>query len=171
MENNKNISLLENFESYLISEKLDYQWGSDKELLIVVLSGKNGTYRLIAKTRNKDNFFILYSTCPIIVPKNKISTISEFINRANYNMLTGKFEFNYDDGEIFFTTTLNFEKIELYDTSIFEHLFRLNFIMMDKYLPAVMEILYGNKTPKEAIADIENNKKNKEKANHDICLN
>ena len=173
MENNKNKSLLEDFESYLISEKLNYQFGSDKKLILLNISGINGSYRFIARISIKKNIFILFSTCPIKVPKNRISTISEFINRANYNVLTGKFEFNYDDGEIFYTTTLDFGKIELFDTSIFENLFWINFNMMDKYLPAIMEILYGNKTPKEAIADIDNNdkEKDKKKVNHDICMN
>ena len=171
MDKNNNKSILEDFESFLNSENLHYQWTEDKKSIALNNTGINGSYRFIARMSTKKNIFILYSMYPIKVTEDKEKAISEFINRSNYNRLIGRFEFNYDEGEIFYTTTLDFEKITLYDNSIFENLFWITFSSMDKYLPAILGVLYGNKTPKEAIEEIENEDKDKKKVNHDICMN
>ena len=151
--------ILSNYEKYIQSEELDYQWSDDKESILLDYTGRNGTYRIIASELTRLNVFLIYTSCPVLVPDDKINEISEFINRANFKRLTGKFEFDFDNGKILYCAALDFENITSYDNNIFKGLFIASIAAMDKYLPGILGVLFGNKKPKDAIEEIENRKK------------
>jgi hypothetical protein len=99
--------------------------------------------------------FIFYSVCPVNVPENKRLSVAEFITRANYGLLIGNFELDLVDGEVRFKTSIDVKDDRL-SSALFQPLVYTNVVMMDRYLPGIMAVIYGGVSPENAIAQIEN---------------
>jgi len=96
----------------------------------------------------------LYSICPIRAPEDKRPAVAEFLTRANYGLLIGNFEMDFEDGEIRYKTSIDVEGDRL-SPALLRQLTYANVVTMDRYLPGIMSVIYGNVTPVEAIAQIE----------------
>ena len=116
--------------------------------------GESGQWACFAQTREEQNQFVFYSVCPLSVPEDKRAVMADFLTRANYGMILGNFEMDFDDGEVRYKTSIDSNGDDLTPTFI-RPLIYANVLMMDKYLPGVMAVTYGNIGPVEAIADIE----------------
>ena len=116
--------------------------------------GESGQWACFAQTREEQNQFVFYSVCPLTVPEDKRAVMADFLTRANYGMILGNFEMDFDDGEVRYKTSIDSNGDDLTPTFI-RPLIYANVLMMDKYLPGVMAVTYGNIGPVEAIADIE----------------
>jgi hypothetical protein len=69
--------------------------------------------------------------------------------------LIGNFELDLVDGEIRFKTS-NDVKNDRLSSALFQPLVYTNVVMMDRYLPGIMAVIYGGVSPENAIAQIEN---------------
>ena len=116
--------------------------------------GESARWMCMGRVREEHSQFIFYSVCPVLVPENRRSEISEFINRANFGMLIGNFELDYTDGEIRYKTSIDSEGGEL-TKPIIRQLVVANVLMMDRYLPGVMAVAFGGASPTQAIMGIE----------------
>jgi hypothetical protein len=88
------------------------------------------------------------------IPENRRVAVGEYLNRANYGLLSGNFEIDHNDGEVRYKTCIDVTGDRLSEALI-RRLVYTNVFMMDRYLPGIMAVAYGNKSPKEAIEDIE----------------
>ncbi len=143
-------SLIEFFEE----DEWDFQWVEGMSVLSMGFSGKNGKWVCYAQAREKQQQFVFYSVLPVNVPDNKRSAIAEFITRANYGMVVGNFEMDFEDGEIRYKTSIDVEGAALLPPLIRQMVYA-NVIITDRYLPGLMSVIYGGKTPETAIASIE----------------
>jgi hypothetical protein len=73
----------------------------------------------------------------------------------NYGIVIGNFEMNFYDGEIRYKTSLDVEGDRLSSTLV-KHLVYSNVTSMDKYLPGIMSVIFGNLSPEEVISRVEN---------------
>jgi hypothetical protein len=87
-------------------------------------------------------------------PPDRRQAITEFLTRANSGLLIGNFEINLDDGEICYKTSLDVSDAEL-SPALVKNVVYMNVLMMDRYLPGIMAVLYGEVSPAEALARIE----------------
>jgi hypothetical protein len=157
------MNILESFEEFLQTEKLNFQKVDDGRMLQMHISGDNGSYKMLAGEIPKRNIFIVYTTCPVFISENKTTDISEFVNRANSCRLLGKFEFNVDEGEISHSVAIDFSYITAFEKKIFKTSLAISLKAMDDYLPGLLNVLYANKSPKEVIDEIENGKEKTKK--------
>ncbi|HEX9018927.1 MAG TPA: YbjN domain-containing protein, partial [Anaerolineaceae bacterium] len=74
--------------------------------------------------------------------------------RANYGMIIGNFELDYQDGEIRYKTSVDVEDVALAE-SLVQNLVYANVLTMDKYLPGLMRVLYAGIEPIAAIEEVE----------------
>ena len=80
---------------------------------------------------------------------------AEFIARANYGLRIGNFELDFNDGEIRYKSSLDFEGAEL-TPSLIRNTIYPAVQTLDRYLPGLMKVMYGAATSQDAIAEIEN---------------
>jgi hypothetical protein len=134
----------------------DWEYNSLEGLpiLSLVFAGKSGKWVCYAQAREEQHQFVFYSVCPVNAPPNRRAAAAEFITRANYGMIIGNFEMDYDDGEIRYKTSLDVEGIGL-TAPLAKHLVYANVIIMDQYLPGILAVIYGNSSPQEEIKKIE----------------
>ncbi len=116
--------------------------------------GQNGRWTCFAFVREWDQIFLFYSICPVRIPEHRRQGIAEFITRVNYGLLLGNFELDYNDGEVRFKTSLDVEG-DRPSPQLIGQLVYANVLTMDRYLPGLMNVIYGGLSPTTAIARIE----------------
>jgi hypothetical protein len=123
-------------------------------ILQMAFQGENGKWTCSARARLEQQQMVFYSICPVNAPDSKRQAVAEFLTRANSGMIIGNFELDFDDGEILYKTSIDFEGDSL-SSALIKRLVYANVTMMDEYLPGIMSVIYGDVEPKDAIAQIE----------------
>jgi hypothetical protein len=116
--------------------------------------GENGQWTCYAQAREEQGQFIFYSVCPVNVPEDRRMPAAEFLTRANYGLFIGNFEMDWSDGEIRYKTSIDVEGDRL-SPALVQQMVYANVLMMDRYLPGIMQVLYGNVSPADAVAEAE----------------
>ena len=117
-------------------------------------SGENGSWQCYAQAKEEQERFIFYSVMESNVLPEKRQAMSEFITRANYGMIIGNFEMDFSDGEVRYKTSIDVEGGELASLMV-KSLVCANVLMMNKYLPGIMSVIYGGTDPAQAITNVE----------------
>lgn len=146
--------IYDGFLNFFKQDDWPYQEIEGRPLIRTGFAGKNGEWVCFAQAREDMEQFVFYSIAPIKAPVEKRDAVVEFITRANYGMIIGNFEFDYSDGEIRYKTALDVEGGEATFTML-KNLIYINVRTMDRYLPGLMKVIYGDVSPAEAIREIE----------------
>ena len=116
--------------------------------------GQNATFPCYAQVRVELDQVLFYAVCPVRVAEANRLAVAEFLTRANYGMRIGNFEMDFDDGEVRYKTSLDFEGHEL-TFGLVRGLVYPAVQTLDAYLPGLLAVSHGDKTPLEAIRAIE----------------
>ena len=130
----------------------------NKTIVILGISGKNGKFQCIADIREDEKRFVFYSICNANVPKEKQSLMSEFLTRINQGKFIGNFEMNFDNGEVRYKTSLFYDDYKLSSNTI-QSMIITNIAMMDNSLTAIMQLIYNDILPIQALNLVEKNDK------------
>ena len=96
----------------------------------------------------EDNFSTL-TTLPLTADKDHRLAVAEYLTRANFNLRTGNFELNMNDGEIRFKTYVHVGTGTT-DMHAARQAVLLPFLMIDRFGDGLIDVLFGFKTPREA---------------------
>ena len=129
-------------------------WGfteTGENTLQLDFRGRNGKWGCLARTQEELKQAAFYSYYPAQAPSDKRPAVAEFIARANFDMIIGNFELDFNDGEIRFKTSLDARSGDLTLATVSQMVYA-NVTAMDQYLPGIEAILAQNLSPAEAIA-------------------
>lgn len=126
----------------------------NEQTLRVDFSGDNGNYTCYGKELSPREGCLFYCTCPVKVPESQRMEAAKFLTLANYGLIVGNFEMDWSDGEVRFKTSLYSNGAE-FTNDLMEPLVWNNLIIMDKYFPGLMALLYGNLTAEAAVSMVE----------------
>ncbi|MGC8865790.1 MAG: YbjN domain-containing protein [Bacteroidales bacterium] len=116
---------------------------------------ENGRCDTIIDIRTGTNTVLIYCLLPIMVPANHRQRIAEFITRANYSIILGNFEMDFNDGEVRYKNAFIYDEYqEISDEAFLRYLFT-SLHTLDIYLPGFMAVIYGGVIPLQAISTIE----------------
>jgi hypothetical protein len=146
--------LFEAVVDYLNEDDWKYNVVKDDTALVLSFRGRSGSWQCFANVDEERHWFSFFSILPSNVPEDKRPTIAEFLTRANYGLVIGNFEMDYNDGEVRYKTSIDVEGGEL-SPKMIENMMQANLMTMDRYFPGLMSVLYGGRDPAESIADIE----------------
>jgi hypothetical protein len=156
--------LYESVVNFFIQDDWNYTEIEAGESVSLEIKMENSNYTCYAIVDDEDNIFKFYSTSPLKTPKKKLLQIAELLTRANYGLTLGNFEMDFEDGEVRYKTSILVGDREL-DYPVIKGMVYLNLFTIDKYLPAIMKVIYTNISPEEAITQIEQvEEKNQEAA-------
>jgi hypothetical protein len=116
--------------------------------------GNNGEVTCFAQVRPDLEQFIFYVVLPVRVPEDMRAAMAEFLTRANYGLRIGNFEMDFADGEVRYKSSVDFEGISLSHVLIRNTMYPA-VQTMDRYMPGILSVIYGGRTPEEAIAAVE----------------
>ncbi len=131
-----------------------FQQYEGNSFLRMGFSGDNGSWECIADAKDDRNMFVFYSIASVKVPEKKRAAVADYLTRANYGLLIGNFEMDFNDGEVRYKSCIDVTGDRL-TGALIKRLVYANVFMMDKYLPGLMNVIYSNTAPAQAIALIE----------------
>jgi hypothetical protein len=146
-------SLLQTVMAFFAEDDWQFTKLQGEPILHLVFQGNNGQWNCYAKVREEQQL-IFYSICPIVAPESTRSAIAEFLTRANFGIVIGNFELNFDSGEIRYKTSIDVEGDDL-SFSFIHQLVYTNIMTMDQYLPGIRAIIENQLLPQVAIAQVE----------------
>jgi hypothetical protein len=149
--------LLDKLTEFFHDEEWEYQVLDSRSILRLGFSGENGHWPCYAQAREPQQQLVLYSICPLRVPSPVRPTMAEFLTRANYGLVVGNFEMDYEDGEVRYKTSVDVEDCEV-STELLRHIVYANVTTLDRYLPGIIAVLAGSQSPAEAVAAIDETK-------------
>jgi hypothetical protein len=120
----------------------------------VFVKGTNGEYECVAKAREEQEQVLFYAYFPLHIPEEKRRDVAEFVARANYGLILGNLELDMRDREVRFKTSLDVEGMPVAGKPL-KNLIYSNLLTMDRYLPGLMALLYGNVTAEQAVSQVE----------------
>ncbi|MGE5455384.1 MAG: YbjN domain-containing protein [Methylocystaceae bacterium] len=138
---------------YFDSSDWKYTAISD-ETIRVDFSGDHGNYTCFAKELNPREGCLFYCTCPVKVPEHQRPEAAKYFTLANYGLIVGNFEMDWSDGEVRFKTSL-YSNGQEFTSDLLEPLVWNNIVIMDKYFPGLMALLYGNLSAEAAVSMVE----------------
>ncbi|MBR5302229.1 MAG: hypothetical protein IKU38_05280 [Clostridia bacterium] len=110
---------------------------------------------MVVLVREED--FSTLTTLPLCADENHRLAMAEFIARVNWGMRNGNFELNMLDGEIRFKTHVHTGK-QPPDMGAARLATMLPFLMIDRFGDAIIDVLFGFKSPREAFESVQTNK-------------
>jgi hypothetical protein len=125
----------------------------DANEIVFSIRGENGQFTCIAFVGEEETIFSFYSICTVFVPEVKRASFAEFLTRVNYGRIIGNFEMDFDDGEVRYKTSLDYQDISVNPTVI-GNLINANIVSMDKAIPSIMGLIYGSLVIEEAVKKI-----------------
>lgn len=125
-----------------------------KHIYRIGYSGTNGQIAGYAQVAIQSEQFIFYAVSPVKAPEDARLRLAEFLTRANYGLRIGNFELDFNDGEVRYKSSIDFEG-EALTPALIRNAMYPAVQTMDHYLAGLMAVMYGGKTPAEAIAEIE----------------
>src|SRR5437763_14378510 len=78
-------------------------------VLQVQYAGEHGTWLCFAHAREVRDQLAFYSIYPTLIPPQQRVAIAELLTRTNYGLIIGNFEFDLDDGEVRYKTSVDVE--------------------------------------------------------------
>lgn len=147
-------SLMDTVVRFFREDNWPYEQMEGRPVLRSGFRGDNGNWRCYAQVREEQEQFIFYSVLDVYVPENRRAAMAEFLTRANYGLIIGNFEMDWNDGEIRYKTSIDVEGDQL-SVPLVHRLVYVNVLMMDRYLPGIMQVAFGNVEPAAAIASVE----------------
>ncbi len=126
----------------------------DDRIIHLGFGGENGHFRCAAVVNEDDDMLQFFTFVPLRITEERRADLAEFITRANYGMKIGKFEMDYDDGELRFHTGARYTDQSL-PHEIIRDVIGVNLVTTDRYFPALTRLLFGGLTPAEAIDSVE----------------
>jgi hypothetical protein len=146
--------ILDTVVQFFKEDNWKYRQLEGKSALRLGFQGDNGSWNCYAQAREEHQQFVFYSVLDTNVPQNKRAAVAEFLTRANYGLFIGNFEMDYSDGEVRYKTSITVKGDRL-TTALVKNLIYINVIMMDKYFPGIMSVVYAGISPADAIAEVE----------------
>lgn len=149
-------NVFEQLKTFFIEKEWVYTAVEEENLIVLGIHGENGRFHCIADVIADTQQLLFYSICDVNVPETKRLAMSELLMRANANKVLGNFEMNFDDGEIRYKTSIDYEGIEAVTLRLIEDLIMANLTMMDTFLPAIMKLIDDDDiTPLQALQFVE----------------
>mmetsp|Transcript_3029 Transcript_3029/g.4070 ORF Transcript_3029/g.4070 Transcript_3029/m.4070 type:complete len:183 (-) Transcript_3029:348-896(-) len=125
-------------------------------VLSMNLTGNNSSFRTFIDLKIPQDRMIVFVESPVKVPEGDKRTVcAELLMRINYTLALGNFEIDFRDGEVRYRMAVDVEGSAL-SLPMIETNIMVSAATMDRYFPAVMAVVYGNKSPLEAFEEARN---------------
>ena len=131
---------------HLDEREVRYPANDESRSICADFQGEVGTCRIIAAVDEDGDLFQVLAFSPVRAPEGSRPSIAEAIAHANYGLKLGKFETDWEDGELRFQVGQVLIGAVL-DDALLERMFGTATAVLDCYLPAFLSVIYGNELP------------------------
>jgi len=146
-------TILNTLIQYFTEDNWDFDIQHDDSILQMRYQGRSGVWDCFARAKEDANQFLFFSIAPVHANSERLLALAELITRINYGLPIGNFEMDFSDGEIRYRSSIDVEDSQL-DSALIGNLVQANIQVMDEYLPAIMVVNEGMRSPREALTTI-----------------
>jgi hypothetical protein len=123
--------------------------------LMAKYSGDNCRMDVVFDANPEKDLMMVFVYMSVMVPESKRRDMAELVCRINHNLSIGGFELDMDDGDLRYMVAMDVEGGELVPTMV-QNMRDSSISTCDRYYPALMSLIYGDKSPKDAIESVRN---------------
>lgn len=76
-----------------------------ESILLTLFQGDHGRWECYTESREIDQQVLFYSICPLVCAAERRGAVAEFLCRANWGLVIGNFELDWDQGQIRYKTS------------------------------------------------------------------
>ena len=116
--------------------------------------GTQAEWTCLAYPVEEDQQFVFYSIAPVRADEEHRAAVAEYLARANWGLVLGNFEMDFDEGSIRYKTSIDVEGAAL-TGELIRHVVYANIQAMDRYLPGLMLVLADGASPVQAFEHVE----------------
>lgn len=135
---------------HLEDRKCRFLVDEEHEVVRINTHTRVGSYEIVVCPRADRELFQVFGLAPVRIPTGARPAVAEAIARANYGMTLGRFELDFEDGEL----RLHADTVmvsNLLSDEVIERLISCAVQMLDLFMPAILAIVYGNESPADSI--------------------
>jgi hypothetical protein len=147
-------SLAKQIKGYFERDDWEYQELEGGKILRLGYRGANSQWICFAQIGEADSQFIFYSVAPLEIPSKLRRFASEYLTRANFGLVYGNFEMDFDSGLVRCKTSIDFESDRL-SYELFRPVVWANVFLMERYLPGLQAVVLEGSKPEDAIQQVE----------------
>ena len=119
-------------------------------------AGRHGNYDCWFQDRPNEQQLMFYARAPTNAVEDKRQAVAEFMTRANYGMVIGNFELDFEDGEIRFKTQLDVDgAADHLVQPMLRNLVVANVLTVDRYFEVLQRAMHSDEDPAQLIAMVE----------------
>ena len=144
----------EKLVEHLDQREINYVANSDSQSVSTDVVGEIADYKIVVHVPDETDLFQLVGYSPVRVPPGARSSIVEVIARANHHLRIGKLTLDFHTGELKFQIGQILTNVGL-DAETVDWMICTTMAVLDKYLPAILSVIYGNEAPEEAVRRVE----------------
>jgi hypothetical protein len=141
-------------EAFLARVEWAYERHPEDTALAVQIGGDNGRFALYIEIDEGRKQIVAYSLCPVRCPAEKRAAMAELTSRVNWGLVLGNFDLDMDHGDVRFKTSADVEGFTFTPDCCAGILYP-NVLTLDRYLPAIMGVIYGDQPPAVLVARVE----------------
>ena len=147
-------NIIEAIKSFFDNNEWKYSYDEDRAIFSAGMDMGSAIGNVALKILVGNTRYNVYAILNNKVEPRFFPQVAEYLHRANYCLLNGNFEIDYDDGEIRYKTYVNFK-----NTTISEEIIRdsilVPFFMFDKYGKNLLKLMVDTGDPYQLILDAE----------------
>jgi hypothetical protein len=98
--------------------------------------------------------FVIYFNFGLAAPEDRRAEVAQFMVRANWNLIIGNFEMDYDDGLMHFRSSVGFAGGELTEV-LLRNVVLSAMKAVEFYADGLLEVVSSRKNAMQAITDIQ----------------
>ncbi len=138
---------------FLVNDDWKFRFEEDKNIFRFSCEIKSKLKGVDCIIRVKEDSYMVLAICNLSADDCK-AEMAEFITRANYGLNNGNFEMDYNDGEIRYKSYVDCED-SMPSEAIIKNSIYLPIMMFQRYGDGLASVIFGVKTPEQAVADSE----------------
>ena len=143
--------MLKNVLSFLDNREVTYTTNEEQNFISFTTRTKNATLNCFGQLNEKAQIFTFYSAIGAIIPENKRVLVAELITRINSGLIIGNFDLDFDDGEVSYKTSIDFDGVELAEPLI-RNLIDANVTIADNFFYTIVEGITSDLLPEQLLA-------------------
>ena len=138
--------------NYLRELGCAFRTAPESNLFMFSVQGRHGIFPVLLYAR--EPYLVCLARYPKEVPDERRLEVAEYLHRANYGLLLGSFEMDYDRGEVRYRTALLSEG-EQPAYGVLDRYIQMPAAMLDRYAAGMEGIIHEGQIAQEALAMVE----------------
>jgi hypothetical protein len=143
------------YKDFFDRKELHYDEDAESNIIKIVMPLDGKLQKTNMMVRCFDDWSSVKAYAPLNADEGVRQDVAEYLTRANYGMAFGNFELDIRDGEISFKLTLDCEDRSSLSDDLLGKVFSLPQLMLEKYGDGLLAVMFGMKSPEEAIDEAE----------------